>query len=307
MSLEPSGADILEQYHTISSKLKKRFLRKPNVTEACESFSSLGKQCEASELPSYAGLCWISSARCEGSLGNTPGEAACLTRAARQFLSAERKDHELGCPSPCQENLEAAVGCFAYAASRYPDDSPLPIGLNLELVEFLTKIDKGGDVEDHLLNTVELAKDNFDTKIFCLELLASHYIESRDYTGALNTYNDIVSIVELLPLNGARAETVLKCEVSRVLLLLILRPAPQKLPPNLAKLLEKYTWGDQNDKGLKACGMSQRMFILLQSLVAACQSLDTSNLDHLENELWKMVGKEERELLRILVQIYLDL
>jgi hypothetical protein len=48
------------------------------------------------------------------------------------------------------------------------------------------------------------------------------------------------------------------------------------------------------------------MFILLQSLVAVCQSLDTTNLDHLESELWKLVGNEERELLRILVKIYLD-
>lgn len=79
------------------------------MTEACESFSSLGKQCESSELPAYAGMCWISAARCEGSLGNIPGEASCLTRAAHQFLSAEKKDHELGCPSPSQENLEVKL------------------------------------------------------------------------------------------------------------------------------------------------------------------------------------------------------
>lgn len=54
------------------------------------------------------------------------------------------------------------------------------------------------------------------------------------------------------------------------------------------------------------CGMSERLFILLQSLVASCQSLDTTNLDHLETELWKLIGNEEKDLLRILVKIYLD-
>ncbi|RZC40572.1 hypothetical protein BDFB_002189 [Asbolus verrucosus] len=306
MSAETTGSEILDQYRNISNKLKRRFLRKPNVTEACESFSSLGKHCETSELPAYAGMCWISAARCEGSLGNIPGETSCLVRAARQFLAAEEKDHSLGCPSPSQENLEAALGCYAYASSRYPEDCPIPIGLSLEIVEFLKKVGRNADIEEHLRNAMELSGDNLDTKIYCLQLLASHYIEMRNYTDALNSFNEIASILDRLPVNGARSEILLKCEISRVLLLLILRPAPQKLSPNLAKLLEKYTWGDQNDKTLKACAMSERMFILLQSLVAVCQSLDITNLDHLESELWKLFGNEERELLRILVRIYLE-
>lgn len=148
-------------------------------------------------------------------------------------------------------HFKAAFGCYAYASSRYPEDCPIPIGLNLEIVDFLKKVDRNEDTEEHLRSAVELSGDNLDTKIYCLELLASHYIDMRDYTGALNSYNDIVSILDRLPPNGARSETLLKCEVTRLLLLLILRPAPQKLTPNLAKLLEKYTWGDQNDKTLQ--------------------------------------------------------
>lgn len=89
----------------------RRFLRKPNVTEACESFTSLGQHCEDVEMPVYAGLCWIAAARCEGSLGNLPGESNCLIRSARQFLTAELKDHQLGCISPSNENLQVSQ-CF---------------------------------------------------------------------------------------------------------------------------------------------------------------------------------------------------
>lgn len=52
--------------------------------------------------------------------------------------------------------------------------------------------------------------------------------------------------------------------------------------------------------------MSEKMYILLQSLVATCQSSDTSNLDYLESELWELLENEERELLRILCKIYLE-
>jgi hypothetical protein len=35
-----------------------------------------------------------------------------------------------------------------------------------------------------------------------------------------------------------------RCEVTRVLLLLILQPTAQRLPPDLAQVLEKYAWGE---------------------------------------------------------------
>ncbi|KAJ8965130.1 hypothetical protein NQ314_004355 [Rhamnusium bicolor] len=50
--------------------------------------------------------------------------------------------------------------------------------------------------------------------------------------------------------------------------------------------------------------MTEKMFILLQSLVTICQSLDTSGLVDLESEFWQLLSKQEKELLRILVKIY---
>lgn len=52
------------------------------------------------------------------------------------------------------------------------------------------------------------------------------------------------------------------------------------------------------------CGMSEIMFILMQSLVLTCQSLDTTSLSDLETELWSLLSTEQRDLLRILVKIY---
>ena len=125
MASENTGSDVLDQYRNISHKLKKyeleaailkateafvcrRFLRKPNVTEACESFTNLGQHCENEEMPSYAGLCWIAKARCEGSLGNITGEISSLVRSARQFLSSEMQDKDIGCITPFDENLHVS-------------------------------------------------------------------------------------------------------------------------------------------------------------------------------------------------------
>lgn len=71
-----------------------------------------------------------------------------------------------------------------------------------------------------------------------------------DYMAALDTFSEMAHLLENSPRNGFRCNTLLNCEISRVLLLLILRPTPQRLAPDLAKLLEKYTWGDKNDKSL---------------------------------------------------------
>lgn len=81
--------------------------------------------------------------------------------------------------------------------------------------------------------------------------VAVFYVCIGDYYAALDTFSEITHLLENCPHNGARSDMLLRCEISRVLLLLILRPTPQRLAPHLAKLLEKYTWGDKNDKSLR--------------------------------------------------------
>lgn len=71
------------------------------------------------------------------------------------------------------------------------------------------------------------------------------------YTVALEVLTEVTHLLEASPKNGTRLDTLLNCEVSRILLLLILRPSPQKLAPHLATLLEKYTWDDKNDNHMK--------------------------------------------------------
>ncbi|XP_024610472.1 factor VIII intron 22 protein [Neophocaena asiaeorientalis asiaeorientalis] len=164
----PEAGDFLARYRQVCNKLKKRFLRKPNVAEAGEQFGQLGRELRAQECLPYAAWCQLAVARCQQALFHGPGEALALTEAARLFLRQE-----------------------------------------------------------------------------------------------------------------------LRCEVSRVLLLLLLQPPPAKLLPEHAHTLEKYSWEAFDGHGQDSSGpLPEELFLLLQSLVMATHEKDTEAVKSLQVELW---------------------
>ncbi|XP_046425842.1 40-kDa huntingtin-associated protein-like [Neodiprion fabricii] len=296
-----TGCDeFLVQYHAISNKLKKRFLRKPNVSEACDQFSALATQCEQKELWQYAGLCWLAAARCQGTLGNASTEASLLARAGRQFLTAEKKNVMIGCPAPGQENVQAAVSCFGHSLARtqnQPGSSMAAAGLALELATALGSSPAGSQQLRRAISIHATPQS--------LGMLASTHIKQGDYVTALSVLSELAELVEANvgggnTATGNNCDILHRCEVSRVLLLLILQPTPQRLAPSLAQLLEKYAWVEESSNA--GPGMSEDEMLLLQSLVLACQSQDYQALLELEGELWPYLDTEQKELLRKLVQ-----
>jgi tetratricopeptide (TPR) repeat protein len=88
------------QYKVITAKLKKRFLlRKPNLSEATEQFTSLSRDLQ--DFKPYAGYCCLAAARCEQSLGNTSSELSSLLDAARHFRDGKE--------------LNAAISAYRHA------------------------------------------------------------------------------------------------------------------------------------------------------------------------------------------------
>ena len=55
------GQEFLTEYRNISNKLKKRFLRRPNVSEASDQFRQLGKRLEDGDEPQYAAYCHLAT------------------------------------------------------------------------------------------------------------------------------------------------------------------------------------------------------------------------------------------------------
>ena len=73
-----------------------------------------------------------------------------------------------------------------------------------------------------------------------------------DYHNALIVLTDIANVTEQLAGKPAPTSVYLdileRCEILRVLLLLLIEPStPQSMPNNLTNILEKYAWESASD------------------------------------------------------------
>ncbi|XP_039187380.1 40-kDa huntingtin-associated protein-like [Crotalus tigris] len=317
------GSDFLTRYRLVSSKLRKRFLRKPNVSEASEQFAALARELRAQESLPYAAWCQLAVARCAQSLGHPAGEAAALAEAARLWLRHERELRlRQGAGLGLCEHLPAAHGCVAFAARLHVDlgQPALAAGLWLELGNELRSAGEPGQAVPAFLRAADLlAAAHLPLEaLHGLRDVASCLLLGRDYDGALAVLTQAQQLAQAggggggggggsgapsnassASLPGAFLDHLLGCEVSRVLLLLLLQPPPSKLLPEHAQILEKYSW-----EALDAASgyVPPELFLLLQSAVMACQEKDLDSLKVLQKELWPLLTAEQNNLLHLVVQ-----
>lgn len=294
---ERNPSDFLTQYKSISNKLKKRFLRKPNASEPSDQFATLAAQCERCDLPQYAGLSWLAVAKCESSLGHVNEEATALVKAGRLYIQAENKN-VIG----CEEHLQAGISSLSQAERLWGDENPLTAALCLETGNTLKNISPHSAC-GHYAKACSLLSDSPPLQLLALGKLASTKISIGDYHGALQVFTDMVSTINKIsshPLVGVYNDVLVRCEISRILLILLLRPSPQKISPDLAKLIEKYTWiGEPDYKTTSWLG--EELFFLLQSLVMASQCQELEAINEIESDLWKYFSNEQKDLLQAII------
>uniref|UniRef100_A0A671YII0 Coagulation factor VIII associated n=1 Tax=Sparus aurata TaxID=8175 RepID=A0A671YII0_SPAAU len=282
-----SEGDFLARYRAVSNKLKKRFLRKPNVAEASEQFGQLAKELKQQDCLQYAAFCNLAMARCEQTLFNAPGEALALTDAARLFLSSEKENRALQAPG-FDEHLQAALNCYSFA---------------------IKEMNRPGEAIVHYQRAAELQTQTPIEALLSMGEMATCKILTRDYDGALSVFTEMQLTCQERGLQlpgtsmpvGAFLDIVAKCEISRVLLLMLLEPPPQKLLPEHAQTLERYAW-ESFDPHSQVTFLPENVFLLLQSVVMACQEKDTESLKSLQTELWPFLTAEQNHLLHLVVQ-----
>ncbi|EDO43613.1 predicted protein [Nematostella vectensis] len=306
--------DVLGQYRAVSAKLKKRFLKKPNVSEASGQFGSLSKELRREECHQYAGFCCLAKARCENTLTNSAGEVEALTEAARLFLKAEQENLELGCPA-FEEHLTEAIHVYNQAIKVYCSQGNTSLGacLCLELADALRRMNRSSEAMVQYKHAAELQHQTPINALKAMGHAASCKIDTADYDGALSILTEMAYYAQergaidssdlsgcLVKLHGPYQDIVIKCEISRVLLLMLLQPSPQRIRPEHAQTLERYIWHSENDHGLIAW-MNEDLFILLQSLVMACQAHSCEELRELEKDLWRFLDNEQKHLLHLVI------
>ncbi|XP_064120878.1 40-kDa huntingtin-associated protein-like [Macrobrachium nipponense] len=300
-----AGNDFIVRYRGISSKLKKRFLRKPNVAEASEEFGQLARDLSEGEAWAQAGLCCVAVAKCEQTLVNPTTEVSAITQAARYFLKAEVINHHLHCPS-FNEHLMTAVSCFQHAIQLYIDQKKpaLAASLAMELGQALRSLGQPSEALTHLRVAADLQSASPLHYLTCLGYIASCKIDLGDLHGALTVFTQMTNVIEQhggQPLTGAYKDILARCEISSLLILLTLQPLPQHTKPPHAHLLEKYSWTTPDIQQLNVSYDDAELVVLLQSLVLACQGRDSQALSTLSQHLTPLLGLEHLHLLHILI------
>ncbi|KAM9180694.1 40-kDa huntingtin-associated protein-like [Dugong dugon] len=355
----PEAGDFLARYRLVSNKLKKRFLRKPNVAEAGEQFGQLGRELRAQECLPYAAWCQLAVARCQQALFHGPGEALALTEAARLFLRQERDARQrLVCPAAYGEPLQAAASALGAAVRLHLElgQPAAAAALCLELAAALRDLGQPAAAAGHFQRAAQLQLPQLPlAALQALGDAASCQLLARDYSAALAVFTrmqrlarehgthpvqpppppppppqqqlqgpqppgpppgpDTVPALQVpLPANaasaapppaalGAFSDVLVRCEVSRVLLLLLLQPPPAKLLPEHAHTLEKYSWEAFDSHGHDGSGqLPEELFLLLQSLVMATQEKDTEAIKSLQVEMWPLLSAEQNHLLHLVLQ-----
>ncbi|CAG4944533.1 unnamed protein product [Parnassius apollo] len=285
------SASFDEQYININTKLKKRFMRKPNVSEATNEFIGLAIQCEHSEQPSFAGQTYVGAAKCEALAGNHLGEAEHYLSAARQFFKAEQKLSALKFYSPDRENLEAAIGCFMQALSKYPETSPIRTSIFMELASNLVSL-------NHKLEAVAYYEQALDTlsegtmKLMYMRNLLNLLIDCGKFDIALEMGNTIYDSNTNIP-EGILTEI----QVSRVLLALLVEPDENCKPKSLKLLFTDL----MNDTESEAISFNTDLRLKLQSIVICSAVADLQSLISVAADTKQYLTTQQSELLQALI------
>ncbi|XP_041982072.1 uncharacterized protein LOC121735342 isoform X2 [Aricia agestis] len=282
---------FIAKYESVNTKLKKRFLRKPNVSEATNEFVALAIECEHSEQPAFAGQIYIGAAKCEASAGNELSEAEHYLSAARQFIKAEKKLFALKFDSPDRENLEAAICCYMKTLNKYPEKSPLRASVLLELANNLVDLNHRQEAIVYYEQALNNITDK-TTRLMCLRDLMNIQIDCDKYDAALETTNSIHDGDFHIP-EGILSEL----QVTRVLLGLIVEPEEDGKPESLRKLYDDIL--NDEDNGLP---FNPDLKLKLQSIIISCGISDKQSLVNIFVDTKQHLTTQQIHLMEALIQ-----
>nr|XP_049704654.1 uncharacterized protein LOC110379861 [Helicoverpa armigera] len=286
------SASFNEQYMNINTKMKKRFMRKPNISEATNEFIALAIQCEHSDQPAFAGHAYVGAAKCEASVGHFLGEAEHYLAAARQFMKAEKKLKSLKFYSADRENLEAAIGCYIQAMNKYPEKSPIRTSILMEIATDLVEL-------NHKLEAASYYEQAIDTvtegtmKVMCLRNLLNLRIDCGKYDVALEIANQIADGTE----TNIPEDVLAEVQVSRILLTLLVKPPEASKPPSLKKLLIDL----MNDNEYNTIPLNMDLRLKLQSIIICHTTGDIHSLISVTADTKHFLTIQQVELLQKLI------
>jgi len=296
--------DYLTEYRNISNKLKKRFLRRPNVADASENFRQLGKRMEDNDEPQYAGFCYLATGRCEKTVGNSCAEIESTTLAARCFLRAELTHQKLKTPS-FEEHLSASIASYKQAAKLAEEMGRLSAAaaLYIEIGDELLKLERPAECLYYYDLALKREGTSICNTIHILHKICDCHLALGDHHNALKEFTKLFDFCQENDPYQHYHNLLGNIEIFRVFLLLIIKPSKQSTSPQLIQVLDKYKWEGMSDcKEDATCPyVDANTFILLQSIVQSVQLKEADSLLYLQDEISPKLDKQQKHLLSIIV------
>jgi hypothetical protein len=195
--------DYNAAFKSTSLKLKKRFLRKPNVAEAIEEYNLLSRQLESEECFGLAASCMQQVAKCYQSVGNQVSASNALQTAAKLYLNSEIMSTSVCGFLTLNEDLLSCVSCYEECIKLHCDQNErqLAAKLCLELADILTlKFEKFFESISYYERAMSLFSNPDDQSVTVQVLLvhmrlAALKVFTCDYSGALNSYTEICNAI----------------------------------------------------------------------------------------------------------------
>eukprot|EP00128_Syssomonas_multiformis_P005101 Colp12_sorted_trinity150504_noHs@28682 len=292
--------DFWSSYKTISLKLKKRFMRKPNLGEVIEQYGQLFSALKREGNHQYAAFCCLAIARCDQAMGHTMPEAEHHLDAGRLFIEAQKEPDSidfLGFDLLCTE----AIQCYQHAIQIYVDLKRLPLAatLCLELATSLKCLNRVEEAASYFERGASYQLDTPLTRIHSLWLAAECRIQLRDYDCALLILGSVAQLTqgkeglskEQLELVSVR-EFITKCELTRLFLILILQPDYRLHKGETAKVVGQFMEDPQESRLYMSC----ELMYLCQAFVEALREKSVERMRQLHGELWPLLTPLHNEL-----------
>eukprot|EP01134_Creolimax_fragrantissima_P005749 CFRG5749T1 len=304
-----------EAYKNISSKLKKRFLRRPKYDEAEEEYTSLANELKKEGAHQPAALCFLAVARCQEAMGNLTDMARNTHEAGRLHISAVHYDL-YSAYLPLADCIADATNTYLLAVSMYIDirKPSLASAVLLELAgilydmrlfeESMLYYKKAYSLQQHTplaaLGTLRRVAD-------CLIVLGNIDVAVNTFTELIDLATESATMLSRLgqlqgsastPMNGDTVywNAILDAEISRMLLLTLMQPTPSNPEREYVEMLYAY---EAEDPPIKS--MNLEMYSVLQDVWTARSIGDVEALLELQGELSRRLTRQQNNIVQMIL------
>ncbi|XP_065839437.1 40-kDa huntingtin-associated protein-like isoform X2 [Oscarella lobularis] len=306
--MNPSD-DYLSSFRDIHSKLKKRFFRKTNATQAAKELASLGRRLSDQGAPAYSAFFHQAAAKTESSAGNHFQEIDSTLESARQYLHAVREARYLGVLSFDENFVNAQVSYRRAAALYTAREQPLLAGaVMIELGDVVAnELDRYDEAVPFYVEAIDAMRDAGVTeKIDAQGKLAWCQILAGDFEGALDVLVEIVALCKEFAssADGSPAfygDTMRRCDILVILLLILLRPLNFKTNSKFQPIVRKYFDWDPLSTLIPVDYMPMNLFLVVHSILIAGEADDLRALKDLQRELWPLASPEQNHVMHELI------